>query len=208
MRTDIPIPRGFCQCGCGGRTALAPQTHIARGLVRGEPMHFIQYHRVRVRGAAAPAWRGGTKVVKGYVLIQQPDHPHANSQGYVQESILVASNAVGHALPDGAVVHHVDEVPDNNSPKNLVVCQDQSYHMLLHMRMRALAACGNANWRKCKFCKQYDDPANLFVRSYRAYHSRCANEYQREQRKKRHERVVPADEPSRPIRVETGGPLF
>lgn len=54
-----------------------------------------------------------------------------------------AEAALGHPLPVGVVVHHVDGTKDETSP--LVICQDQAYHMLLHRRMRIKAAGGDPN---------------------------------------------------------------
>jgi len=91
------------------------------------------------------------------------------------EHIMVAERAFGRPLPTGAVVHHVDEDPLNNDPTNLVICPDQAYHMLLHRRMRALAACGHADWRKCKYCGQYSRPEALRITLHGAYHRECFN---------------------------------
>lgn len=77
------------------------------------------------------------------------------------DHVFVAEKVLGKSLPANAVVHHIDGNPANNSHDNLVVCQDRAYHCLLHIRTRALAAVGNANWRRCKFCKQHDKPENL-----------------------------------------------
>ena len=95
------------------------------------------------------------------------------------EHIVVAERALGRPLPAGAVVHHVDENPLNNEPGNLVICPSQAYHMTLHRRMRALAACGHAGWRKCKYCKTYSDPSTMRVTSAGAFHQACANAYSR-----------------------------
>ena len=56
--------------------------------------------------------------------------------------------------------------------------------MLLHMRARALQACGHAGWRKCGYCKRYDDIRNLSVYGSRqmARHAKCGAEYQRRRR--------------------------
>lgn len=95
--------------------------------------------------------------------------------------VLVAERVLGKALPDGAIVHHSDENKTNNDPRNLVICPNRAYHQLIHQRMRALAACGHAHWRKCNHCKQYDDPNNLHIASTNnAYHSRCVNAYNRQ----------------------------
>lgn len=52
------------------------------------------------------------------------------------EHIFVAEKALGKKLPEGAVVHHMNEDKlDNFTPFNLIVCPDQAYHLLLHRRM-------------------------------------------------------------------------
>ncbi len=89
-----------------------------------------------------------------------------------REHIRVAERALGHTLPKGAQVHHVDENRSNNANSNLVICPSQGYHNLLHKRMRALAACGHADWEKCARCKLYDKPTNLRGQVKR-YHAEC-----------------------------------
>lgn len=49
------VEKGFCECGCGERTRVAPKTDRAMGWVRGEPIRFVQGHQRRgVRTAADP----------------------------------------------------------------------------------------------------------------------------------------------------------
>jgi hypothetical protein len=101
----------------------------------------------------------------------------------IREHILIAERALGKPLPPGAEVHHVDEDKTNNAPSNLVICPSTAYHRLLHARARALDESGNANNRKCRFCKTWDSPSNLTVdRQNHAYHRRCNTEYQRSRR--------------------------
>jgi hypothetical protein len=55
----------------------------------------------------------------------------------VLEHVMLAERALGRKLPEGAVVHHMNEDKlDNFTPLNLVICPDQAYHMFLHKRMR------------------------------------------------------------------------
>lgn len=96
----------------------------------------------------------------------------------VREHVAVAERAIGHPLPAGALVHHVDEDRSNNSTSNLVVCPDDAYHFLLHRRMRARDACGNANWIKCWVCKTYSPPEQIVVNGKNTHHRRCINEWQ------------------------------
>jgi hypothetical protein len=105
------------------------------------------------------------------------------------EHRLIAARALGRPLPPDVVVHHVDGDVTNNAPTNLVICPNQAYHRLLHQRDAAQRACGNANWRKCCYCKMYDAPANLICQRNKAWHRDCANAFYRErhaERKLRH----------------------
>lgn len=54
------------------------------------------------------------------------------------EHIDIAEKALGHPLPKDAVVHHVNLIPHDNRPENLVICPGREYHNLIHMCMREL----------------------------------------------------------------------
>ncbi len=73
-----------------------------------------------------------------YPVAWNPGHARA-SGGVVLEHILIAEKALGYPLPIGAEVHHFDEHKSNNANGNLVICENHSYHALLHVRQRALA---------------------------------------------------------------------
>ena len=67
----------------------------------------------------------------------------------------VVEKATGIKLPAQAVIHHIDGNGRNNAHYNLVVCEDQRYHMLLHTRQRVLDAEGDPNTMKiCCTCKR------------------------------------------------------
>ena len=95
--------------------------------------------------------------IGGRLMVLSLGHPRATTLGFVPEHILLAEKALGKPLPVGSEVHHFTE-------DQLVICQDQSYHRLLHVRQRALESCGNADWRKCHFCKKYDSPDKMILK--------------------------------------------
>ena len=125
----------------------------------------------------------GKTVQHKVVFILAPKHPRSNSNGYVREHILMAERVLGKLLPPGAEVHHIDGNPGNNSQKNLVICENHSYHSLLHRRERAIKACGHADWLKCRFCGKYDAPENLTIfydsgsPNKSGYHTVCTSRY-------------------------------
>lgn len=111
-----------------------------------------------------------------------------NHQGYIFHRrrtcnrslhVEIAERAFGGPLPDGVKVHHGNGIKLDNRNDNLVICPNAAYHALLHARMRALATCGNADWRKCKHCKQWDAPENLkaFRGSRNIAHTQCLRDY-------------------------------
>lgn len=68
-----------------------------------------------------------------HVLVLQHDHHRANKRsGQVYEHILVAEEMLGRKLSKENVVHHINCVKSDNSPSNLVVCENQREHFLIH----------------------------------------------------------------------------
>ena len=93
------------------------------------------------------------RIVHGYVWIWAPGHPRAKSKR-MQEHILIAEKALGRYIPREVEVHHFDEVRGHNENNNLVICQDQQYHALLHRRARVLRAGGDPNTQQlCCSCR-------------------------------------------------------
>lgn len=120
----------------------------------------------------------------GYVRFRIHGHPKATSAGCVYEHHLVAERALGKHLPPGSCVHHIDGNGSNNNPSNLVICQDNAYHKLIHKRERSLKACGDPNKLRCCHCKQWDERRNLYVskdKGEKAHHLACHAEYVRMQ---------------------------
>ena len=112
---------------------------------------------------------------KGYEILSKK----TRSRGPIFLHVLIAENALGKPLPAKAVVHHANEDPSDNRNCNLVICPDEKYHNLLHIRIRAKKACGNPNYRKCVYCKKWEDPKNLVI-DKSVYHLNCKRKYARD----------------------------
>jgi hypothetical protein len=158
----------FCECGCGE----IPKPN----------RRFIFTHHNK--GIFNPRWKGGKIKIDGY--------PHTkklgNHNGYAPDHLLIVETILGKLLPNGAHIHHVNGDPSDNRNKNLVICQNTGYHHFVHRRTRAYFTCGHADWRKCAYCKKYDEPSNLYVNEnhHIAWHKRCHADYEHSRRIKNH----------------------
>lgn len=131
------IPLGDCACGCGQKTSVSHRNAKCWGWIKGQPKRFIHGHNERGKKHFVPNaelnrnWKGGRTKTGKYPATYAPDHPRGAANGYVHDHVLLAEKALGKALPLKAVVHH-------HTPEQLVICQNQAYHLLLHRRQRAL----------------------------------------------------------------------
>ena len=98
------------------------------------------------KGEKNPAWKGGRwQNEHGYVMVLCPDHPFSK-EGYVLEHRLVVEERTrqtpGHPwlvefegqkyLNSSCVVHHIDEVKNNNDPNNLMLLENARAHAFIH----------------------------------------------------------------------------
>jgi hypothetical protein len=168
-----------CRCDCGHTTYVS-----TNGLNRSHTSSCgcLQSDR---HGKKNHNWKNGEIIDKdGYILKYYLGHPRAKDGTHVREHILIAESVIKRSLKQTECLHHIDENKANNKNNNLVICQNQAYHMLLHKRLRALKSCGDASWIKCKYCKEYGDPRKLFMYPGNNYgfHRECHNLYERQRR--------------------------
>ena len=79
-------------------------------------------------------WKGGVTTRAGYREIKlRPNDPYysmAKKSGYIREHRLVMAKSLGRCLYPWELVHHKNEVKDDNRIENLELIQNGIYHLL------------------------------------------------------------------------------
>lgn len=144
-----PNPSGICQCGCGESAPIATANCIKHGYLKGQPVRFIVGHNAK----------GKPRKPTTYPAITR-------SGRLLRQHVILAELALGKPLPAQAEVHHVDGNKHNNSNTNLVICEDHSYHGLLHRRARIVRAGGNPNTDAvCGRCRAPFPLTNFYIKT-------------------------------------------
>jgi len=128
--TDIPY--GYCQCGCGEQTTLAPQSDTRRGVVNGEPKRYLPGHNNRGRRLKDPyelytiedrghttacwIWHGGSTPL-GYGRIRAGDRSRVG--GRLVPAHRWFYEDAGHIIPTGLLLDHLCCVPACVNPAHL-----------------------------------------------------------------------------------------
>jgi hypothetical protein len=71
----------------------------------------------------------------GYVRVYCPEHPEANTRGYVYEHRIIAEQMIGRRLKKGEIVHHKNRIRWDNRKENLEV-MDAIEHAKHHAKER------------------------------------------------------------------------
>jgi hypothetical protein len=95
--------------------------------------------RRSMKGELNPAWKGGTrKRDDGYIEIYSPNHPYKNKTNQVMQHRLVMEKYLGCFLSPKLIVHHINEVRDDNRIENLMVVTKKQ-HQIIHVGKREAA---------------------------------------------------------------------
>lgn len=90
-----------------------------------------------IKGPGNPMWNGGIKRDgQGYLRMLAPDHPAADSMGYVFQHRIIMEQSLDRYLKLGEVVHHENEDASDNRPENLRLFENNAEHMKHHAEKR------------------------------------------------------------------------
>lgn len=79
-------------------------------------------------------YKGGRfKNISGYIQILMPEHPN-NVGGYILEHRLVMEQHLGRYLTENEVVHHINQIKDDNRIENLKVMENIE-HLQMHYQL-------------------------------------------------------------------------
>ena len=119
------IPYGYCQCGCGLKTRLAPYNSTKDKWIKGEPIRFINGHQSRPNDLSAHFWSkvdrsGGESTCWEWLNC-------INNWGYGELMVnrkkyrahRFAWELVNGQIPSGLLVLHKCDNPKCCNPKHL-----------------------------------------------------------------------------------------
>ena len=93
------------------------------------------------RGKLTAHWKGGRKMHSdGYVEIYKPEHPRCGVKGYVFEHRLIMEKMIGRYLNPEEIVHHKNEIKDDNRKDNLMLFNGNKGHNEYHKEVRGKTA--------------------------------------------------------------------
>lgn len=141
------VPATFVCSACG----------VERPMEKNRKRHYREGARSFVCGQACRNVFVRLKLMSG--------KPTRHAAGYLLENVgpgqqalahrVVVERVLGHALPERCPVHHVNEDKTDNRNGNLVACEDDAYHKLLHYRAKIVRRGGKPGiHRICAGCDE------------------------------------------------------
>lgn len=119
----------LCECGCGRLTRQVKKTCNRENIKKGEYPRFIRGHSSRI---LRPAFKNGQTEQHGYVFLFQPNHPHRLPNNYVKRSRLVMETVLKRYLTPDELVHHKNEIRNDDRPENLELSNRSNHNKVHH----------------------------------------------------------------------------
>jgi len=91
-------------------------------------------HKEQINIGKRRRWK---KNPKGYVSIHKLDHKYSKTKtGWIKKHRAVVEDFLKRALKPGEVVHHINEIKDDNRIENLMLFKNQREHSSFHTKIR------------------------------------------------------------------------
>ena len=86
-------------------------------------------------GKGNSSWNGGRRISKdGYINIYSPYHPNCDKRRSVSEHRLVMEKYIGRYLNPNEVIHHKNNIRDDNRIENLELFKSKGLHISFHRK--------------------------------------------------------------------------
>ena len=88
-------------------------------------------------GKNNPNYKGGkVKRADNYIIIYKPKHPFAINKKYVLEHRLIMEKYIGRYLTKKEVVHHINNINNDNRIENLFLCKNNKEHFIKYHNLK------------------------------------------------------------------------
>lgn len=118
----MPIPwnkgtKGICKANSGSFKKGHPKSPASSKFPKGK-----KHYR----------WKGKKRQKQGYIFLHKPNHPFANTRGYIFEHRYVMEQLIRRYLLPKERVHHINEIKNDNRIENLKLFSTHSEHLKFH----------------------------------------------------------------------------
>jgi hypothetical protein len=113
------------------------KAHLGKKLSEQHKLRISVSVKGKNKGSKNGNWIGGrVKNCRGYIEVLSPEHPHRTNKGRVAEHRLVMEKHIKRYLKPTEIVHHINEIRDDNRIENLALFSNKGTHTNFHRKQR------------------------------------------------------------------------